>query len=208
MTNTSPPTEAESFRKKPVVIQALRIESRSFDHLQAAVCWIGDKAYHDGEAVYIYTLEGKMQADVGDWIIRGVKGEHYPCKPDIFAMTYEPAQSPDEPPLCAVCDHLEELHEPFNLQHKFLAKEDARSAPEPAPQHARVLALELALQNYMDAVLHADKATLVSAIGAAHTEAVKLLPTRTRACGLCGGLGCRMCNMTGRYSPETKTVKV
>jgi hypothetical protein len=39
----------------------------------------------------IETLEGTMEADIGDWIIRGVKGELYPCKPDIFAATYEPA---------------------------------------------------------------------------------------------------------------------
>jgi hypothetical protein len=39
----------------------------------------------------VYTLEGVMKASVGDWIIRGVKGELYPCKPDIFEATYEPA---------------------------------------------------------------------------------------------------------------------
>ncbi len=39
----------------------------------------------------IETLEGEMTANVGDWIIRGVKGEFYPCKPDIFAATYEAA---------------------------------------------------------------------------------------------------------------------
>ena len=82
-----------NYRKKPVVIQARRIESESFDELQAAVAWIGDdkKAYHNGKAVYIYTLEGTMQALPGDWIIRGVKGEYYPCKHDIFEATYEPA---------------------------------------------------------------------------------------------------------------------
>lgn len=37
----------------------------------------------------IHTLEGKMRADVGDWIIRGVQGEFYPCKPEIFKQTYE-----------------------------------------------------------------------------------------------------------------------
>ena len=41
-------------------------------------------------AFVIPTLEGKMVAEAGDWIIRGVKGEFYPCKPDIFALTYEP----------------------------------------------------------------------------------------------------------------------
>ena len=45
----------------------------------------------DGDFIYIGTLEGEMLAAPGDWIIRGVKGEIYPCKPDIFAATYEAA---------------------------------------------------------------------------------------------------------------------
>ena len=45
----------------------------------------------DGDVIYIGTLEGEMCAGPGDWIIRGVKGEIYPCKPDIFAATYEKA---------------------------------------------------------------------------------------------------------------------
>lgn len=46
------------------------------------------------EVEYIETLEGVMKADVGDYIITGVKGERYPCKPDIFEATYEPVASP------------------------------------------------------------------------------------------------------------------
>ena len=45
------------------------------------------------EWVAIPTLEGTMRAEIGDWIIRGVKGEFYPCKPDIFEATYEPADA-------------------------------------------------------------------------------------------------------------------
>jgi hypothetical protein len=45
----------------------------------------------------IETLEGVMRAEVGDWIIRGVKGEFYPCKPDIFAATYEPVDESEHP---------------------------------------------------------------------------------------------------------------
>ena len=41
------------------------------------------------DALLIHTLEGDHRADIGDWIIRGVKGEFYPCKPEIFALTYE-----------------------------------------------------------------------------------------------------------------------
>jgi hypothetical protein len=81
------------YRKKPVVIEAQRFKSWSFDHMQSLVAWInsaGQKgAWHNGEHIFIETLEGRMKADVGDWIIRGVKGEHYPCKHDIFEATYE-----------------------------------------------------------------------------------------------------------------------
>ena len=47
--------------------------------------------FRQGEALWIGTLEGSMRADPGDWIIRGIKGELYPCKSDVFAATYEPA---------------------------------------------------------------------------------------------------------------------
>lgn len=47
------------------------------------------EAYQTDEEVYIETLEGVLKADKGDWIIKGVKGELYPCKPDVFKMTYE-----------------------------------------------------------------------------------------------------------------------
>jgi hypothetical protein len=45
------------------------------------------------DGVSIKTLEGKMKGDIGDWIIQGVKGEIYPCKPDIFEATYDPVAS-------------------------------------------------------------------------------------------------------------------
>ena len=69
------------FRKKPVVIEA----TQWFKH--------GDhpKVLHHPEPIhgFINTLEGMMLVSPGDWIITGVKGEHYPCKPDIFEATYE-----------------------------------------------------------------------------------------------------------------------
>ena len=77
------------FRKKPVVIEAVQFTgeqpwpegvyaSSNPRERDTPVCW---------------TLEGPLHVSVGDWIIRGVKGEFYPCKPDIFAATYEPAPS-------------------------------------------------------------------------------------------------------------------
>lgn len=54
-----------------------------FDWKAGDVCSMGDK-------IYIATLEGTMTVSPGDWIIKGIQGELYPCKPDIFAATYEP----------------------------------------------------------------------------------------------------------------------
>lgn len=71
------------FRKKPVVIDAVRWFKLG-DH---PVVHAHESAHGLGE---IDTLEGPMTVTPGDWIITGVNGEHYPCKPDIFEKTYEP----------------------------------------------------------------------------------------------------------------------
>ena len=83
------------YRKKPVVIEAAQF--RGPDNVYELVRWINENgvqadAARAGGAFFIYipTLEGQMRADVGDWIIKGVKGEFYPCKPDVFDATYEP----------------------------------------------------------------------------------------------------------------------
>jgi hypothetical protein len=95
------------FRKKPVVIEAVQLSWKNW----SAVCdFLGDIVSKDnpgmnydtcsdpcGEqspfiALTIPTLEGNHLAMHGDFIIKGVKGEFYPCKPDIFAATYEPAE--------------------------------------------------------------------------------------------------------------------
>jgi hypothetical protein len=86
----------ERFRKKPVLVEAVRWTG----DMAALRAFIGYDlpAYgppHDG-ALRIETLEGDLACRLGDWIIRGVKGELYPCKPDIFAETYEVAS--DEQP--------------------------------------------------------------------------------------------------------------
>lgn len=75
------------FRKKPVEIEAVQYIGHNFDEIEKFVG--GDAEFRDGELV-VATLEGPLRATPGDWIIKGVKGEFYPCKPDIFAETYEP----------------------------------------------------------------------------------------------------------------------
>jgi hypothetical protein len=68
------------FRKKPVVIEATQWLKMGDHH---AVVQMVE------ELPFVNTLEGPMYVTPGDWIITGVKGEHYPCKPDIFEITYE-----------------------------------------------------------------------------------------------------------------------
>lgn len=86
-----------SFTKKPVTVQALQVTDEASAHQAAAWAKEGGAAAvvtatGDGPwTVVISTLEGDMTASPGDWIIRGVKGEFYPCKPDIFADTYQAA---------------------------------------------------------------------------------------------------------------------
>lgn len=77
----------KTFRKKPVEIQALEWTGSNQDELYAFVPAHLRREEEDG--LYLTTLEGDHKALIGDFIIRGVKGEFYPCKPDIFAMTYD-----------------------------------------------------------------------------------------------------------------------
>jgi len=78
------------FKKKPVEVEAYQW----VDNLNEILEFVGGDAFYtetlsgDGN-ICIPTLEGRMYANKGDWIIRGIKGEFYPCKPDIFEATYE-----------------------------------------------------------------------------------------------------------------------
>ena len=84
------------FRKKPVVIEAIRWDELNLQELKTWGAPVTLMPANSG--LIIGTLEDGPNceaihvADKGDWIIKGVKGEFYPCKPDIFAATYEPAE--------------------------------------------------------------------------------------------------------------------
>jgi hypothetical protein len=73
------------FRKKPVVIEA----TQWFKHGDHPVVTVMPRGFESPTKGRVLTLEGDMEVTSGDWIIKGVKGEHYPCKPDIFEATYE-----------------------------------------------------------------------------------------------------------------------
>ncbi len=98
------PYKDNRFRKKPVVIDAVQWTGKNFEEVMIFI-QDGHKDYsHLPKNGYVTagvgytpaigqltipTLEGNHEANIGDWIIKGVKGEFYPCKPDIFEMTYE-----------------------------------------------------------------------------------------------------------------------
>ncbi len=92
--------EPTKYRKKPVVVEAVRLPhtDRITAEDIAIAEWCGgtpiaDEGKWTGIGVlFIQTPEGRLYAQHGDWIIRGVRGEFYPCKPDIFAVTYEPVE--------------------------------------------------------------------------------------------------------------------
>jgi hypothetical protein len=74
------------FRKRPVTVEARLVTHET--QLDIAL-WCLGVCYYD-EGIAISTREGTMRASMGDWVIKGVQGEFYPCKPDIFQQTYEP----------------------------------------------------------------------------------------------------------------------
>ena len=78
------------YRKKPVVVDAIQITDATFDAPHPNSEHIPGVIYDPVErCVFIPTLEGTMRGNLGDWIITGVNGEHYSCKPDIFEKTHE-----------------------------------------------------------------------------------------------------------------------
>jgi len=81
----------QKFRKKPVVIEAQQVTESDFgfepNHVPGVTYCMSTKT------ISIETLEGTMTGEIGDWIIRGILGELYPCKPGIFEATYEPEGS-------------------------------------------------------------------------------------------------------------------
>ena len=79
------------YRKKPVEVEAVKWEGGKEQYeLIMSLAPKDTVFYREQEAAFdIYTLEGVMRASLGDYIIKGVQGEFYPCKPDIFEQTYE-----------------------------------------------------------------------------------------------------------------------
>ena len=113
---------ARAYRKKPVVVEAIQWTGKNLQELKN---FVGDSLEYDvmdaawevGKGpvivnVRIQTLEGIHHASVGDFIIKGIRGEFYPCKPDIFAKTYESASLTPPNEWVSVEDAMPPEHEP------------------------------------------------------------------------------------------------
>jgi len=98
------------YRKKPVIVEAIQWSGTNLEEIKAfvgedLVYEICDTAWEAGKGVphvrmQIHTLEGIHICKTGDYIIKGVKGEFYPCKPDIFVQIYEPTEVTIKSTLC------------------------------------------------------------------------------------------------------------
>lgn len=86
-------TEPKTYRKKPVEIEAMEITEETAADVVAWVRENGGQAVIGSDGVYIETLEGSMRGGWGWLALRGIQGEFYPCKPDIFEATYDPVSS-------------------------------------------------------------------------------------------------------------------
>ena len=76
---------SSKYRKKPVIVEAILFKNNSMEIIK----FCDNNAYETDIGIFIKTLEGDHLASEGDYVIKGIKGEFYPCKPDIFEETYE-----------------------------------------------------------------------------------------------------------------------
>lgn len=86
---------AHTFRKKPATVEAMRLTEHNGPEIQKWADKYGTRLVVGNFGLYVATLEGTMKAEFGDWIIKGVNNEFYPCKPNIFAATYEAGSDSD-----------------------------------------------------------------------------------------------------------------
>lgn len=90
------------YQKKPVIINAVQFTggSKSVEQIVSELNMLSIHYTHNNDGIndtmLIHTLEGIMVASVGDYIIKGLKGEYYPCKPDIFEQSYESVDTPHQ----------------------------------------------------------------------------------------------------------------
>lgn len=121
------------YKKKPVVIEAIQWTGENHRDIDD---FCGDAILNlvnpDDPKLVVRTLEGDMTASVGDYIIKGVKGEFYPCKPDVFAETYEPVGVPlkEEKQIPPLREYIKDRYRDdkifYNSLHKMITMYEAK----------------------------------------------------------------------------------
>lgn len=79
------------YKKKPVIVEAIKWNGTNINEVMDFLNW-RNSSHDKFSGLIIHTLEGNHHASIGDYIIKGIAGEFYPCKPDIFELTYEPVE--------------------------------------------------------------------------------------------------------------------
>ena len=147
------------YRKKPVVIEAVQFTREMAEGIQTlpdgvkfcqrSLAANGKFPEYCNDGIYlknfttchrhiIETLEGNFRVDIGDWVIKGIKGEFYPCKPDIFEMTYEQAdceRTPDNLFIAHIKNHLKP-------DEKVICKICGKTADEITKENSKCLTTE------------------------------------------------------------------
>jgi hypothetical protein len=138
------------FRKKPVVIEALQYgpetNGKVLQEFQDDIAdFMGTNITTVGDKIEIATLEGVITASFGDWIIKGVHGEFYPCKPDIFAQTYEiAALTPQPTPTMGDALELPEVRALKDALHRIsLGSQNSGTTKEDLGREARTALAKL-----------------------------------------------------------------
>jgi hypothetical protein len=83
------------YRKKPVIVEAERFDGTNAPRIAEMFGWKYTGEEEPADALIVETLNGDVTAEIGDWVIKGVVGEPYPCRNDVFEATYEPVPSED-----------------------------------------------------------------------------------------------------------------
>ena len=84
------------YRKRPVVVDAIQFTGKNVPEIAQLLDWDFDDGDGDCDTIIIETLNGDVTVTAGEWIVRGIAGEGYPCRADLFELTYEPIDEEGE----------------------------------------------------------------------------------------------------------------
>ena len=178
----------KQFRRKPVVIEAIQFDGTNKEEIQN---FVGDEIGQDvnSKDLFITTLEGIMIASVGDYIIKGVQGEFYPCKPDIFEQTYNEVQENTSDLITEVnVTELLKIAEQSEQQYNAVVKQNKELQSELREVRNENFLLKDAFETYKK-----DNERF--------EQALKKIAELNKDCADCSGSTCGVCSVAD-YKPN------